>query len=77
MARTVSSPAGPVPNSASTSSGAAVVPMVPLKTRVVQLLALGASSVEDIVSRVGMSESEVMRVVRVVSCTYSFMRLRC
>lgn len=63
MARTTSSPA--VPSSAPPT--ATSTPIVPLKTRVVQLLALGASSVEDIVARVGMSEGEVMRVVRVVS----------
>jgi hypothetical protein len=42
-------------------------PIVPLKTRVVQHLALGPASVEEIVGRVGGAEADVMRVVKVVS----------
>jgi len=55
MGRTHSSPA--------MQSGGA---MIPLKTRVLQLLALGPTDVEDIVSRVGGLEQDVMRVVNVV-----------
>ena len=61
MNRTMSSPAVPAPSSGSNT------PMVPLKTRVVQLLALGPLSVDEIVSKVGMSEGEVVRVVKGVS----------
>ena len=43
--------------------------IIPLKTRVVQLLALGPLSVDEIVRRVGMSDVEVMRVVKVVCST--------
>jgi hypothetical protein len=42
-------------------------PVVPLKTRVVQLLALGPTEVSDIVRRVGGAEEDIMRVVQVVS----------
>lgn len=40
--------------------------MIPLKTRVVQLLALGETNVKDLVQRVGGAEQDVMRVVKVV-----------
>jgi len=63
--RTVGSPLVPPPASAGGSNTGG--PIIPLKTRVVQLLALGPQSIEDIVSRVGMSENEVMRIVNVVS----------
>jgi len=63
--RTISSPLIPPPLSASGSASGG--PVIPLKTRVVQLLALGPQSIDDIVARVGMSENEVMRVVNVVS----------
>jgi len=59
MGRTQSSPqfgSGSTPGS----------PMIPLKTRVVQLLALGPISVTDIVKRVGGAEQDIMRVVNVV-----------
>ena len=42
-------------------------PVVPLKTRVMQLLALGPKSVKDVVARVGGGEDEVSRVLKVVS----------
>jgi len=41
--------------------------MIPLKTRVIQLLALGSTALGDIVSRVGGAEQDVIRVVNVVS----------
>jgi hypothetical protein len=61
MGRTQSSPAT-TPASAATAQ----VPQVPLKTRVVQLLALGSMGQDDIVKRVGGAEQDVMRVVKVV-----------
>ena len=42
-------------------------PMIPLKTRVVQLLALGQLGTRDLITRVGGAEADVMRVVNVVS----------
>jgi hypothetical protein len=66
LARSLSSPAGG--QSAATAPAAtAVTPVIPLKTRVVQYLALGPASVEEIVGRVGGAEADVMRVVKVVS----------
>lgn len=62
LARSHSSPG--VPSASSAGAGA---PVVPLKTRVVQHLALGAASVEEIVGCVGGAETDVMRVVKVVS----------
>ncbi|WVF70010.1 hypothetical protein IAT40_004796 [Kwoniella sp. CBS 6097] len=78
MGRTHSSPqmtastsAGPAtaPSAAATSSSAQ--PMIPLKTRVMQLLALGPTTVSDIVRRVGGDEQNVMRVVNVVGRAFS------
>ncbi|ORY20709.1 hypothetical protein BCR39DRAFT_554905 [Naematelia encephala] len=48
------------------SSPAATQPMIPLKTRVIQLLALGPTTMDDMMHRVGATEEEVMRVVNVV-----------
>ncbi|KAK4686585.1 hypothetical protein P7C73_g3552, partial [Tremellales sp. Uapishka_1] len=47
-------------------AGAPAVPTIALKTRVVQLLALGAITVAGIVDRIKDSEHDVMRVVNVV-----------
>ncbi|KAK8846784.1 hypothetical protein IAR55_005872 [Kwoniella newhampshirensis] len=68
MGRTHSSPtmgtsAAPAVNGNSVTSNHT---MIPLKTRVMQLLALGPTSVADIVRRVGGDEQNVMRVVNVV-----------
>lgn len=58
MSRTQSSPAG--------TGGSSTAGQVPLKTRVVQLLALGPMEEAEIVRRVGGVEQDVMRVVKVV-----------
>lgn len=42
-------------------------PVVPLKTRIMQLLALGPRNVDDVVAKVGGGEDEVARVLKVVS----------
>ncbi|KAI9635404.1 uncharacterized protein MKK02DRAFT_32836 [Dioszegia hungarica] len=60
LARSLSSPAGPAAPVAPTT------PVIPLKTRVVQYLALGPASVEEILSKLGGAEADVMRVVKVV-----------
>lgn len=65
LERATSSP--PVSNGIRSGAAGAGVPMIPLKTRVVQLLALGAFTVESILGRVGGGEAETMRVVNVVS----------
>ncbi|WWD22156.1 hypothetical protein CI109_106645 [Kwoniella shandongensis] len=66
MGRTHSSPAmGSAPVASASTSGNGH-PMIPLKTRVMQLLALGSTTVADIVRRVGGDEQNVMRVVNVV-----------
>ncbi|WVQ97872.1 hypothetical protein IAU59_004988 [Kwoniella sp. CBS 9459] len=67
MGRTHSSPqmmASASVNTGTSSGGGQ--PMIPLKTRVMQLLALGPTTVADIVRRVGGDEQNVMRVVNVV-----------
>lgn len=73
MTRTQSTPTMSA-GSAGASAGATApaAPMIPLKTRVVQLLALGPSAVTDIVKRVGGAEQDVMRVVKVVSGTFAW-----
>ncbi|OCF37515.1 hypothetical protein I316_00640 [Kwoniella heveanensis BCC8398] len=78
MGRTHSSPQITASTSASASGGAHVgtssgagQPMIPLKTRVMQLLALGPTTVSDIVRRVGGDEQNVMRVVNVVGRAFS------
>ena len=53
-----------VENGVGTGTGGIVIP---LKTRVVQLLALGPATTADIVRKVGGLEQDVMRVVNVVS----------
>jgi hypothetical protein len=58
MARAVSGPS---------AFSLATTERIPLKTRIVQLLALGPASMEDILSRTGGNPDEVMRVVKVVS----------
>ena len=50
MGRTVSSPGPSAPAKATPE------PIIPLKTRVIQLLALGPSSIEEIVGKVGMAQ---------------------
>ncbi|WVW78677.1 hypothetical protein I302_100637 [Kwoniella bestiolae CBS 10118] len=67
MGSAVPSPA-PAPASVAGSSGTGTGTgqMIPLKTRVMQLLALGPTTVQDIVRRVGGDEQNVMRVVKVV-----------
>lgn len=68
MGRSMSSPiSSSFPGTGSDPANGATTPVIPLKTRVIQLLALGPLPVHEIIKRVGMSESEVMRVVRVVS----------
>lgn len=57
------------PGTQPAAAAAAPAPVVPLKTRVVQHLALGPASVEEIIGRVGGAEADVMRVVKVVSLT--------
>ncbi|WWC87098.1 uncharacterized protein L201_001984 [Kwoniella dendrophila CBS 6074] len=51
---------------AGSSSTTTTGQMIPLKTRVMQLLALGPTTVLDIIRRVGGDEQNVMRVVNVV-----------
>ena len=67
MARAVSSPVTSLNPSLSDAPAGAKAPVVPLKTRVIQLLALGPRNMQDIVDRVEMHESDVTRVVKVVS----------
>jgi hypothetical protein len=55
------------PGPQTVAAAAATVPVVPLKTRVVQHLALGPASVEEIIGKVGGAEGDVMRVVKVVN----------
>ncbi|KAK6903944.1 hypothetical protein I203_107455 [Kwoniella mangroviensis CBS 8507] len=70
MGRTNSSPQMGSSTSAPTQGASTTVTgtgqMIPLKTRVMQLLALGPTTVQDIVRRVGGDEQNVMRVVNVV-----------
>jgi hypothetical protein len=61
MSRTQSSPVGTV------TSSPATTPVVPLKTRVVQLLALGPCEESEMMRKVGGAEEDVKRVVNVVS----------
>ena len=61
MGRAFSSPG--IPGSMMSSGE----PIIPLKTRVIQALALGPMGLDKVVKRVGMPEEDVMRVVRVVS----------
>ena len=69
MVRTQSSPALSNENgNVGSGGGAGGSPTIPLKTRVVQLLALGPTAVENIVLRVGGVQQDVMRVVNVVNC---------
>ncbi|WVQ69040.1 uncharacterized protein L199_007252 [Kwoniella botswanensis] len=72
MGRTNSSPqmgsstSAPTQGASTTGTGTGTGQMIPLKTRVMQLLALGPTTVQDIVRRVGGDEQNVMRVVNVV-----------
>ena len=60
-------PMGKIPNRSTVKNGVGTGgPVIPLKTRVVQLLALGPATVADIVGKVGGLEQDVMRVVNVV-----------
>ncbi|WWC67735.1 uncharacterized protein I206_101647 [Kwoniella pini CBS 10737] len=65
MGRTISSPQMSTSATASSSANGST-PMIPLKTRVMQLLALGPTTVPDIVRRVGGDEQNVMNVVRAI-----------
>lgn len=64
MAKTQSSP------NVSTSPSVSTTPVIPLKTRVVQLLAMGSCPQTDIVTRLKGLEADIMRVVNVVSPDY-------
>ncbi|WWC59219.1 uncharacterized protein I303_101769 [Kwoniella dejecticola CBS 10117] len=70
MGRTISSPqmstTTSLPTAAASSTGSGSTPMIPLKTRVMQLLALGPTTVLDIVRRVGGDEHNVMNVVKAI-----------
>ncbi|WRT64970.1 uncharacterized protein IL334_001911 [Kwoniella shivajii] len=70
MARTNSSPqiksSTITPAATTNGTGTGTGQMIPLKTRVMQLLALGPTTVSDIIRRVGGDEQNVMRVVNVV-----------
>lgn len=70
MGRTQSSPSG-ISGAKSTPNSMPTTPVVPLKTRVVQLLALGPCPQQDMLRRLGGVEGDIMRVVNVVSSRLS------
>ena len=63
----VTAPMGRVQSSPAATVGAGSGPVIPLKTRVMQLLALGPITAPDLIEKVAGNEVDVMRVVNVVS----------